>query len=37
MLVVASEEEFGVRFESSELAEAQNVGDFITLVERKRA
>lgn len=35
MLVVASEEEFDVRFESSELADAQNVGDFITLVERK--
>ena len=37
MLVVASEDEFDVRFESSELADAQNVGDFITLVERKRA
>jgi acyl carrier protein len=36
MLVVASEEEFDVRFESAELADAQNVGDFITLVERKQ-
>jgi acyl carrier protein len=37
MLVVASEEVFDVRFESSELADAQNVGDFITLVGRKQA
>lgn len=36
MLVVASEQEFDVRFESSELANAQNVGDFITLVETKK-
>ncbi len=36
MLVVASEQEFDVRFESSELADAQNVGDFITLIETKQ-
>jgi acyl carrier protein len=37
MLILASEREFGVRFESSEIANAANVGDFVTLVESKSA
>jgi acyl carrier protein len=35
MLVLASERKFGVRFESSEIANAGNVGEFVTLVESK--
>ena len=37
MLILASEREFGVRFESSEIANAANVGDFVTLLESKSA
>jgi len=35
LLILASEREFGVRFESSELANVMNVGAFVTLVESK--
>jgi acyl carrier protein len=35
-LILASEREFGVRFESSEIANASNVGEFVTLIESKR-
>jgi acyl carrier protein len=35
MLILASEREFGVRFETSELANAATVGEFISLVEAK--
>jgi acyl carrier protein len=37
MLVLASEREFGVRFESSEIANAANVGEFADLIAAKRA
>jgi acyl carrier protein len=37
MLVLASEREFGVRFESSEIANAANVGEFVALIEAKQA
>jgi acyl carrier protein len=36
MLILASEREFGVRFESSEIANAANVGEFVSLIESKR-
>jgi acyl carrier protein len=35
MLVLASEKEFDVRFESAEIANAANVGEFVDLVEAK--
>lgn len=35
MLILASERRFGVRFESAEIANAANVGEFITLIETK--
>ena len=35
MLVVASERKFGIRFEGSEIANAANVGEFVSLVESK--
>ncbi len=35
LLVLASEREFDVRFESSELANVADVGAFVTLVESK--
>lgn len=35
MLVLASERKFGIRFESSEIANAGNVGEFVSLVESK--
>ena len=35
MLILASEREFGVRFESAEIANASNVGEFVELVEAK--
>jgi acyl carrier protein len=35
MLVLASERKYGVRFESSEIANAGNVGEFVSLVESK--
>lgn len=37
LLILASEREFGVRFESSELAELANVGEFVNLIEDKRS
>lgn len=37
MLVLASEREFGVRFESSEIANAANVGEFADLIVAKTA
>jgi acyl carrier protein len=37
MLVLASERKFGVRFESTEIANAGNVGEFVSLVESKMA
>ena len=37
MLILASEREFGVRFESAEIANAANVGEFVSLIESKRA
>jgi acyl carrier protein len=37
LLVLASEKEFDVRFESSEIANAANVGEFVDLVEVKTA
>jgi acyl carrier protein len=37
MLVLASEREFGVRFESSEIANAANVGEFAELIVAKTA
>jgi acyl carrier protein len=35
LLILASEREFGIRFESSELANVANVGAFVTLVKSK--
>jgi acyl carrier protein len=35
MLVLASERKFGIRFESSEIANAANVGEFVSLIEAK--
>lgn len=37
MLVLASERAFGIRFESTEIANAANVGEFVALVEAKTA
>lgn len=37
MLVLATEREFGIRFESSEIANAANVGEFVSLIEVKTA
>jgi acyl carrier protein len=37
LLVLASERKFGIRFESSEIANAANVGEFVSLVESKLA
>jgi acyl carrier protein len=37
MLILASEREFAVRFESSEIANAANVGEFVSLIEAKRS
>jgi acyl carrier protein len=36
MLILASERKFGVRFEGVEIANASNVGEFVTLVESKQ-
>jgi acyl carrier protein len=36
MLILASERKFGVRFEGVEIANASNVGEFVTLIESKR-
>lgn len=35
LLVLASERRFGVRFESSEIANAANVGEFVELLQAK--
>jgi acyl carrier protein len=35
MLILASERRFNVRFEGSEIANAANVGEFVTLLESK--
>jgi acyl carrier protein len=36
MLILASERKFGVRFEGVEIANAANVGEFVSLIESKR-
>ncbi len=35
-LILATEEEFGVRFDSSEIANAGDVGEFVTPIETKQ-
>lgn len=35
-LILATEEQFGVRFDSSEIANAGDVGDFVGLIESKQ-
>jgi acyl carrier protein len=35
MLILATERKYGIRFESSEIANAANVGEFVELVEAK--
>jgi acyl carrier protein len=35
MLVLATERKFEIRFESSEIANAANVGEFVSLIEAK--
>jgi acyl carrier protein len=35
LLIVATERQFGVRFESSELANLATVGEFVTLIASK--
>jgi acyl carrier protein len=37
MLILATERKFGIRFESSEIANAANVGEFVSVIEAKRA
>jgi acyl carrier protein len=37
MLILASERRFDLRFESSEIANAANVGEFVTLLQTKMA
>jgi acyl carrier protein len=37
MLILATERRYGIRFESSEIANAANVGEFVELVEAKRS
>jgi acyl carrier protein len=37
MLILASERKFDLRFESSEIANAANVGEFVTLLQTKLA
>ena len=36
-LVVATEMKFGIRFRTAEFETLRNVGDFVRLIERKRA
>ena len=36
-LVVATEMRFGIRFRTAELESLRNVGDFVRLIEEKRA
>lgn len=35
-LILATEEEFGVRFDSSEIVNAGDVGEFVSLIESKK-
>lgn len=35
-LILASEDAFGVRFDSSEIANASDVGEFVELIESKQ-
>jgi acyl carrier protein len=35
MLILATERRFGIRFESSEIANAADVGEFVSLIEAK--
>jgi acyl carrier protein len=35
MLILATERKFGIRFESYEIANAANVGEFVALIEAK--
>ena len=35
MLILATERKYGIRFESSEIANAANVGEFVELIEAK--
>jgi acyl carrier protein len=35
LLVVAVETDFGITFETAEISELKNVGDFIKLIQRK--
>ena len=35
MLILATERQFGIKFESSEIANAANVGEFVQLIEAK--
>lgn len=37
MLILATERKFGIRFESSEIANAADVGEFVSLIEAKTA
>jgi acyl carrier protein len=37
MLILASERKFDLRFESSEIANAANLGEFVTLLQTKLA
>jgi acyl carrier protein len=37
MLILASERKFELRFESSEIANAASVGEFVTLIQTKLA
>jgi acyl carrier protein len=37
MLILATERKFGIKFESSEIANAANVGEFVSVIEAKKA
>jgi acyl carrier protein len=37
MLILATEREFGIRFESAEIVNAANVGEFVSVIEAKTA
>jgi acyl carrier protein len=37
MLILATEKEFGIRFESVEIANTATVGEFMSLIEAKQA
>jgi acyl carrier protein len=36
MLILATEDQFGIKFQSAEIANAGDVGEFIGLIESKR-